>query len=261
MVEGDSVRLGQIAWNLLNNAVKFTPVEGRIKVSLSQEGDDAKLMVADSGQGISPEFLPHVFEIFRQADASSSRKQGGMGIGLALVKQLTELHEGRVEVASAGINRGARFSVFIPLYKAGADGLKSEKVTATGALQSKFILVVDDSPESTEMLGKLLEIEGAFVDLARSGAEALRVADKKRYDLVISDISMPEMDGYQLLKELRKMPNMRTVPAVALTGHGRTADIERAHAEGFAQHLVKPVDIDQLLVIVRRLTGENGNPT
>jgi len=261
VVEGDSVRLGQIAWNLLNNAVKFTPHEGRIKVSLTQEGDDAKLLIADSGQGISAEFLPHVFEIFRQADASSSRKQGGMGIGLALVKQLSELHDGRVEVASEGVNRGARFSVYIPLYKAGADALKSEKVTATGALRSKFILVVDDSPESTEMLGKLLEIEGAFVDLARSGAEALRVADEKRYDLVISDISMPEMDGYQLLKELRKMPNMQSVPAVALTGHGRTADIERAHAEGFAQHLVKPVDIDQLLVIVRRLTGENGNST
>lgn len=261
VVEGDSVRLGQIAWNLLNNAVKFTPLEGEIKVSLSQEGDEARLMVADSGQGISPEFLPHVFEIFRQADASSSRKQGGMGIGLALVKQLTELHEGRVEVESEGLNRGATFSVLIPLYKAGADGLKSERVTATGALRSKFILVVDDSAESTEMLGKLLEIEGAFVDLARSGAEALRVADKKRYDLVISDISMPEMDGYQLLKELRKLPNMETVPAVALTGYGRTADIERAHEEGFAQHLVKPVDIDQLLVIVRRLTSENGKPT
>ena len=260
VVEGDSVRLGQIAWNLLNNAVKFTPLEGEIKVRLSREGDEAKLTVADSGQGISPEFLPHVFEIFRQADASSSRKQGGMGIGLALVKQLTELHDGRVHVDSEGHNRGASFSVSIPLYKVGADGLKSEKVTATGALRSKFILVVDDSPESTEVLGKLLEIEGAFVDLARSGAEALKIAEKKRFDLVISDISMPEMDGYQLLKELRKLPNMQTVPAVALTGHGRTSDIERAHEEGFAQHLVKPVDIDQLLVIVRQLTGENGKP-
>ena len=107
MVEGDSVRLGQIAWNLLNNAVKFTPAEGEIKVTLSHEGDEAKLTVADSGQGIAPEFLPHVFEIFRQADASSSRKQGGMGIGLALVKQLSELHHGRVQAESAGVNRGA----------------------------------------------------------------------------------------------------------------------------------------------------------
>lgn len=261
VVEGDSIRLGQIAWNLLNNAVKFTPASGEIKVTLAQEGDDAKLVVADSGQGIAPEFLPHVFEIFRQADASSSRRQGGMGIGLALVKQLTELHDGRVEADSAGADRGARFTVWIPLYKAGAGGLRSERVGATGALRSKFILVVDDSSESTDMLGKLLEIEGAFVDLARSGAEALAIANKKRFDLVISDISMPEMDGYEFLSELRKLPQMENVPAVALTGYGRTADIERAHAEGFAQHLTKPLDIDQLLLIVRRLTGDNGTAT
>ena len=123
---------------------------------------------------------------------------------------------------------------------------------------SKFILVVDDSSESTEMLGKLLELEGAFVDLAHSGAEALTIARQKRFDLIISDISMPEMDGYQLLRELRQLPNMEGVPAVALTGFGRPADIERAHREGFAEHLVKPIDIDQLLQIVRRLTGDDG---
>jgi len=258
VVEGDAVRLGQIAWNLLNNAVKFTPGGGEIKVTLDQESDDAKLVVADSGQGISPEFLPHVFEIFRQADASSSRRQGGMGIGLALVKEITELHDGRVQAESEGINRGARFTVWIPLYKAGANVLQEEQVGTTGALHSKFILVVDDSTESTEMLGKLLEMEGAFVDVARSGAEALAIAGKKRFDLIISDISMPEMDGYQLLSELRKLPEMENVPAVALTGYGRTTDVERAHAEGFAQHLTKPLDIDQLLQIVRHLTGNNG---
>jgi two-component system CheB/CheR fusion protein len=259
VVEGDAVRLGQIAWNLLNNAVKFTPEHGKIQVALEQEGDQGKLVVTDSGQGIAPEFLSHVFEMFRQQDASSSRRQGGMGIGLALVKQLTELHDGHVEAYSPGIDLGARLTVWIPLIKAGSGGLNSEHVGATGALRSKFILVVDDSPESTEMLGKLLEIEGAFVDLARSGAEALSIANRKRFDLVISDISMPEMDGYELLKELRKLPQMEQVPAVALTGFGRSADIERARAEGFAEHLTKPIDIDQLLVIVRRLTGENGN--
>jgi two-component system CheB/CheR fusion protein len=181
-----------------------------------------------------------------------------MGIGLALVKQIAELHEGRVQADSAGVDRGARFTVSMPLYKPGVDELGSEKVGASGALRSKFILVVDDSSESSEMLGKLLEIEGAFVDLARSGAEALEIANKKRFDLVISDISMPEMDGYQLLRELRELPNMGSVPAVALTGYGRPADIERAHEEGFAEHLIKPIDIDQLLPIVRRLTGENG---
>jgi CheY-like chemotaxis protein/nitrogen-specific signal transduction histidine kinase len=260
VVEGDSVRLGQIAWNLLNNAVKFTPENGKIQVTLEQEGDQGKLIVTDSGQGIAPEFLSHVFEMFRQQDASSSRRQGGMGIGLALVKQLTELHDGHVQAYSRGVDLGASFTVWIPLYKAGSGGLKSERVGATGALRSKFILVVDDSPESTEMLGKLLEIEGAFVDLARSGVEALAIANRKRFDLIISDISMPEMDGYELLRELRRLPQMEKMPAVALTGFGRSADIERAHAEGFAEHLTKPIDIDQLLVIVRRLTGENGEP-
>jgi len=256
VVEGDSVRLAQIAWNLLNNAVKFTPANGDIKITLAQEGDDARLTVEDSGQGIPPEFLPHVFEIFRQADASSSRRQGGMGIGLALVKQLVELHDGRVQADSGGADLGARFTVWLPLYESGPDELRSENVGASGALRSKFILVVDDSAESTDMLGKLLEIEGAFVDLARSGAEALAIAGQKRFDLIISDISMPEMDGYQLLRELRELPHMDSVPAVALTGYGRAADIERAYIEGFAEHLIKPIDIDQLLQIVRRLTGQ-----
>jgi PAS domain S-box-containing protein len=258
VVEGDSVRLGQIAWNLLNNAVKFTPVDGKISVKLDQEGAEAKLTVTDSGQGIAPAFLPHVFEIFRQADAGSSRRQGGMGIGLALVKQLTELHGGRVQAESEGIDRGTRFTIWIPLYVAGVEGLKEEGVSTTGALSNKFILVVDDSVESTDMLGKLLEMEGAFVDLARSAAEALALVDQKRFDLIISDISMPVMDGYQLLRELRKLPHMENVPAVALTGYGRQADVERARAEGFAHHLTKPLDIDQLLLIVRELTTENG---
>lgn len=258
VVEGDSIRLAQIAWNLLNNAVKFTPAKGKIRISLGREGDDARIVVEDSGQGIPPQFLPHVFEIFRQADASSSRRQGGMGIGLALVKQLAELHDGRVRADSDGVNRGARFTVWIPLYKPGDQELWPEDVTASGALRSKFILVVDDSSESADMLGKLLEIEGAFVDLARSGADALEIARNKRFDLIISDISMPVMDGYQLLREMRQLPDMDKVPAVALTGYGRPADVERAHEEGFAEHLTKPIDIDQLLIIVRHLTRENG---
>jgi len=261
VIEGDPIRLGQVAWNLLNNAVKFTPVDGRVKIELTREGDDARLIIEDNGQGISPEFLPHVFEIFRQADASSARRQGGMGIGLALVKQLAELHGGRVSAESEGPGAGARFSVWLPLYKPGISGLAPESTGATGALDKKFILVVDDSMETTEMLGKLLQLEGAFVESARSGAEALEIAQRKTFDLVVSDISMPEMDGYQLLKKLRELPSMANVPAVALTGYGRGADVDRALEEGFAEHLTKPLDLDQLLKIVRRLTEDKSAMT
>jgi two-component system CheB/CheR fusion protein len=254
VIEGDPIRLGQIAWNLLNNAIKFTPANGKVKITLSQESDSARLAVEDSGQGIAPEFLPHVFEMFRQADASGARRQGGMGIGLALVNQLARLHGGHVEAESEGIGQGARFTVWLPLFKQGEAGLVAEKTGVTGALKRKFILVVDDSTETTEMLGKLLEMEGAFVDLARSGSEALRLAQKKNFDLVISDISMPGMDGYQLLRTLRELPQMADVPVVALTGYGRNLDMDRAKEEGFAEHLTKPLDIDRLLKIVRKLT-------
>jgi PAS domain S-box-containing protein len=253
VVDGDPIRLGQIAWNLLNNAVKFTPTDGQIDVVLSEDSGEARLVVQDSGQGISPEFLPHVFEIFRQGDASSVRRQGGMGIGLALVKQLVELHSGRIVAESAGVGGGAQFTVWIPLHKL-AFSPSSEKMGGTGALRNKFILVVDDSCETTEMLGKLLELEGAFVETARSGIEALQIAKAKRFNLVISDISMPEMDGYQLLNELRQLPEMADVPAVALTGYGRNADVKRTRDEGFAEHLTKPLDLDRLLQIVRQLT-------
>jgi two-component system CheB/CheR fusion protein len=195
-----------------------------------------------------------VFEIFRQADASMVRRQGGMGIGLALVWQLVGLHHGEVKAESEGIGHGARFTVKIPLYTPGVSALVSERTGATGALERKFILVVDDSIETTEMLGKLLEMEGAFVELAKSGDEALDIARRKSFDLVISDISMPRMDGYQLLQGLREVPGMADVPVVALTGYGRTNDIERTREQGFAAHLTKPLDLDKLLQIVRRLT-------
>lgn len=258
MVDGDSVRLGQIAWNLLNNAVKFTAAGGEITISLGEHDRGVEFSVEDTGQGIAPEFLPHVFEIFRQGDASSSRRQGGLGIGLALVKQLVELHGGVVRAESKGVGRGAKFSVWLPLREVETPSIAATPRVGTGELEGTCILVVDDSVETTDMLSKLLEMDGAEVHTARGGAEALELAGKSTFDIVISDISMPEMDGYQLLQQLRQLPQMANVPALALTGFGRVSDVDRAHREGFAKHFTKPLDIDKLLGSVRELTRPNG---
>jgi signal transduction histidine kinase/CheY-like chemotaxis protein len=256
VVDGDPVRLGQIAWNLLNNAVKFTLPGGQITISLLRQDGFGKLVVEDTGQGIAPEFLPHVFEIFRQADASSSRRQGGLGIGLALVRQLTELHGGQVHAESEGIGKGAKFMVLLPLEESATSSGEERPLEIGTPLKHKKILVVDDSTETTIMLGKLLQMEGAHVQTARSGLEALGLAENERFDLVLSDISMPEMDGYQLLQKLRMLPLMQNVPVIALTGFGRLIDVDRARQEGFAEHFTKPLDVDKLLLAVKELTKD-----
>jgi two-component system CheB/CheR fusion protein len=225
-----------------------------------REDGFGKLVVQDTGQGIAPEFLPHVFEIFRQADASSSRRQGGLGIGLALVRQLTELHGGQVQAESEGIGKGASFTVLLPLEEATASNGEERPLEIGTALKHKRILVVDDSAETTIMLSKLLQMEGAQVQTARSGLEALALAENERYDLVLSDISMPEMDGYQLLRKLRMLPLMRNVPVLALTGFGRLIDVNRAKHEGFAEHFTKPLDVDKLLAAVKELTKDSLQP-
>ncbi|HZJ45075.1 MAG TPA: PAS domain S-box protein [Pyrinomonadaceae bacterium] len=256
VVNGDPVRLGQIAWNLLNNAVKFTPAGGKITLALSEDGPNARIDIKDTGQGIPPDFLPHVFEIFRQADSSSARKQGGLGIGLALVKQLVGLHGGFITAKSKGPGQGAEFSVWLPTQSSNELQESATSLGTAPLLDHKQILVVDDSRETTDMLSRLLEMEGADVKTARSGFEAIEVAANASFDLIISDISMPGMDGYELLHRLRSMPLLKKVPALALTGFGSKCDISRAHDEGFAQHFTKPLDIDKLLETIKALTSQ-----
>ncbi|HVF23816.1 MAG TPA: ATP-binding protein, partial [Pyrinomonadaceae bacterium] len=252
-VEADPVRLEQVIWNLLNNAVKFTPRDGRIAVKLRAEPDEIVLTVEDNGQGIDASFLPHIFEIFRQADSSTNRSQSGMGIGLAVVQQLVELHRGSVTAYSAGAGQGASFTIHLPR----SPENKAQRLPAPElgieSLEGVNVLVVDDSEDTAEMVQHLLEIGGATVTAVTSGFEALRIAGEKQFDVVLSDISMPGMDGFEFVSKLHALPGYHDLPAIALTGFGRPEDVQRAHAQGFYAHLTKPFDIQTLAGLLQKM--------
>jgi PAS domain S-box-containing protein len=252
-VQADPVRLEQIIWNLLNNSVKFTPRGGRITVRLEEDTDEIVLTVSDNGQGIDSSFLPHIFEIFRQADAGTNRAQAGMGIGLAVVQQLVELHGGSVSAHSAGKGKGATFTIRLPRSVNTRARLGPVADLGIDSLAGMTVLVVDDSEDTTEMVRHLLEISGASVCAATSGREALRIAHEKEFDVVLSDISMPGMDGFEFLSKLRKIPGKHDLPAVALTGFGRPEDVQRASSEGFYAHITKPFDIQTLASLLQKL--------
>ncbi len=251
-VNADPLRFEQIIWNLLNNAVKFTPVGGTVTIRLGSEGGRARTTVEDTGPGVEPQFLPHVFEMFRQADASSSRPHGGMGIGLALVKQLIELHGGTVAAAST-LGQGASFTIELPATgkKEGSPGYSPQ--AEAGILSHMRILIVDDSADTIDMLRKLFEMDGAVVATASGAAEALEIAGEKDFDAVLSDISMPGMDGFEFVRRLRELARHKDVPVLAITGFGRPVDVERAEAEGFFSHVTKPIDVNELVQMLREL--------
>lgn len=259
LIDGDRLRLQQIAWNVLNNAVKFTPSGGSINIRLNRDERDAVLVFEDTGEGIDPSFLPHVFEMFRQADASKSRRHGGMGIGLALVQQLVQLHGGTIAAESEGIAKGSRFTIRLPLTTETVRQGTSATVAplALTALANTDFLVVDDSEDTIAMLDQLLKLSGANVTTATNGADALRIASEREFDVILSDISMPEMDGFEFLHRLRQINGRQHVPVIAITGFGRTDDIERARAAGFHSHLTKPLNVDALAAVLEPLT--NGN--
>ena len=261
-VQADPVRLEQIIWNLLNNSVKFTQNGGDIAVRLKAESNQIILTVEDNGQGFDASFVPHIFEIFRQADSGTSRSQAGMGIGLAVVQQLVELHEGSVSAYSGGLGKGATFTIRLPRSVEAKQQLAPMLDFSNGTLKGMSVLVVDDSEDTTEMVRHLLEIGGAAVNVATSGFEALSLASEKEFDVVLSDISMPGMDGFEFIRKLRELPGKEDVPAVALTGFGRPEDVQRASEEGFHAHLTKPFDIEMLATLLQNLprTRAPGNP-
>jgi signal transduction histidine kinase/ActR/RegA family two-component response regulator len=261
-VTGDPARLQQVVWNLLMNAVKFTPRDGRIDVQLRRAGSQAEVVIGDTGQGIAPEMLPHVFERFRQADSSSTRAHGGLGLGLALVKHLVELHGGTVAARSAGVGRGATFAVALPLRTPDLPEGPAAPVpkSAAGApdlrglarLDGLRVLVVDDDAEAVRLADAILTAAGASVRSCRDAGTALALVASLRPDVLVSDVEMPGEDGYALVRRLRALPREQggETPAIALTAYGRTQDRVRALAAGYTMHVPKPVDPGELTTIV-----------
>jgi two-component system CheB/CheR fusion protein len=250
----DRVRTEQIFWNLINNAIKFTPAGGSITLHLAQDGRFARFSVSDTGQGIAPEFLPQVFGLFQQGahPYQSSSQNAGLGVGLTLVRDLATAQGGKVLAESAGLNRGASFTVWLPLTSrrmAPADSIAPPRANLNGLR----ILAVDDMLDSLEPFADLLRLEGAHVDIASGGHKALTLLNDQTYDLLISDIGMEEMDGYELIREIRKHPQWSGLQAIALSGFGRAVDVNRALRSGFNAHLAKPASVAHICQAIAAL--------
>ncbi|MEH1873276.1 MAG: response regulator [Nostoc sp.] len=254
---GDSARLQQVIWNLLTNAVKFSFAGGRVEIRLECRDCQAQITVSDTGKGINPDFLPYVFESFRQADATTTRKFGGLGLGLAIVRHLVELHGGTVEVDSPGEGQGAIFNVRFPLMKAQGSSQKAEEDCSfftfnTSPLTGIRILIVDDDVDIRDFLGFVLEQAGAEVSIVTSAIEALQAVEQSRPDILLSDIGMPEMDGYMLIRQIRAMPPEQggQILALALSAYAGEVNRQQALASGFQQHVAKPIDPDALIAVI-----------
>jgi len=260
-VSGDAVRLQQIIWNLLTNAVKFTPSGGRIDIRLEQIDNQAQITITDTGKGISPDFLPHIFESFRQEDASVTRNHGGLGLGMAIVYQLVEAHGGTVTADSPGEGKGATFTVRLPLLNVNSKKNQSSPSREQNLdLTSIRVLVIDDEPDSRELLAVMLTQAGAEVMSVASAAEFLAALESFQPDVAVSDIGMPEVDGYTLLRQVRSLSLEQggQVPAIALTAYAGEIDRQHAIAAGFQKHIAKPIEPDQLVVaIVSLLSGRS----
>jgi PAS domain S-box-containing protein len=271
-VSGDRDRLQQVMWNLLSNAVKFTPKGGHVHLRLERVDSYAQIAVSDNGQGIAATFLPYVFETFRQEDATITRRQGGLGLGMAITRHIVELHGGSIGVVSPGEGHGSTFTVVLPLMAVN----RSEPAvgaTASSALEHDrepllehlpslaglHVLVVDDRLDGRELVTAVLTRSGATVTTAGSAADAIEKVQRLEPDVLVSDIEMPNEDGYALIERVRALANERggAIPAIALTAHARFKDRIRALAAGFQVHVTKPVEPAELVILVANLTGRN----
>jgi signal transduction histidine kinase/CheY-like chemotaxis protein len=271
-VSADPDRLHQVMWNLLSNAVKFTPLGGRVHVAVDRIDTHVDLVVQDSGIGIAPEFLPHVFERFRQADSRFTRTHNGLGLGLAITRHLVELHGGTINASSDGEGKGARFRIRLPAATPQSEIVSESRPPARAPLDGSspplaslsglHVMAIDDEPDALELISELLASAGAQVTRATSAAVALALLDHHRPDVIVTDVGMPEMDGHQFVARLRQMrdPQVRDVPVAALTGYARSEDRLRSLQSGAQLHLSKPVDPAALVAAVRALAGGDRGP-
>ncbi|CAN5420945.1 hypothetical protein BH09PLA1_BH09PLA1_34150 [soil metagenome] len=271
-VSGDPSRLQQVIWNLISNAIKFTPSGGRVAVALERLDSHVEISVSDTGEGIKHDFLPSVFDRFRQAEGATTRRHGGLGLGLSIVKQLTELHGGTVSAKSPGEGQGATFRVALPLAALREQDGQGDRPAPQSknnqahaeweapSLREVSVLMVDDEPDSRRLIGRVLEKCDAVVTPASSAAEALTLLNDRRFDVIVSDIGMPGIDGYEFIRRIRSLPIDKTsrTPAIALTAFARSEDRTRAMLCGFDLHISKPVEPGELCAVVARLAGRVG---
>jgi CheY-like chemotaxis protein len=272
-VSGDPERLQQVLWNLLSNAVKFTSRGGKVQVRLGRVNSHVEVAVSDTGIGISPEFLPHVFERFRQADASIARERGGLGLGLSIARQLAEMHGGTIDAASGGLNQGATFTLKLPLMivhpAAAADiervhprALAPPTGTSLADLHDVHVLAVDDDADAVVLMAELLESAGARVRTATSADDAMRLIEAEVPHVLVTDLGMPHVDGFQLIERMRnhRDPLIRRIPSAALTAYARSEDRVKAMRAGFQIHLAKPIDPTELVAAVAALANRSSHP-
>jgi signal transduction histidine kinase/ActR/RegA family two-component response regulator len=263
-ISADSARLHQIIWNLLSNAVKFTPHGGKISIRVERDGTDARVTVKDTGQGIDSEFLPRVFDRFRQADSSTTRSFGGLGLGLAIVRHLVELHGGTVSAESDGLNRGATFSATFPLITDRAEPVAVGQCVEAGSvdinsLDGLRVLLVDDEAEARQIISTVITRTGGEVRTCKSASEALLKLAEWKPDVILSDIAMPDEDGYSFIQQVRTLPRDKggETPAAALTAYARDVDRRQALAAGYQMHIAKPISASQLVTMIARLAGRD----
>ena len=252
VVMGEPVRLQQIAWNLISNAIKFTDPGGKVTVKTETQSREARIIVSDTGIGIASDFLPHVFDRFRQADGSTSRRHGGLGLGLAIADALAKMHGGRLEAQSDGVGKGSTFTFQVGLVS--AESVAPEKAESKQrSLKDLNILVVEDSEDTLTLLSTMFSREGANVTQAASATAALDAASSRPPDIVISDIGMPDVDGYEFLQQLKQIPGMAGVPAIAISGYASDEDRRKALSVGYLTLMPKPINVDTLFDFIHDL--------